>query len=191
MTQPSIQLGDRLSQAFAYATQLHASQVRKGTTIPYISHLMSVSALVLEAGGDEDEAIAALLHDAVEDQGGLETLAEIRQLFGEHVAEWVAACSDTMVQPKPPWYERKEAYLQGLRSASEAVLRIAIADKLHNTRCTLMDIQQQGNSVWERFKTGREGTLWFYRQFLERCPHTVAPAMLDALEAVVQQLENA
>jgi (p)ppGpp synthase/HD superfamily hydrolase len=188
LTQPL--LTERYALAFAYANRLHAQQLRKGTTVPYISHLMSVSALVLEAGGDEDEAIAALLHDAVEDQGGADTLAEIGRQFGEQVAAWVAACSDTMIQPKPPWRERKEVYLQRLLTMPEAVVRIAIADKLHNARCTLADLQKDGNQVWQRFKTGREGTLWLYRAFLSRCPAGIAPGLLQELQQVIEAIES-
>jgi (p)ppGpp synthase/HD superfamily hydrolase len=129
----------RFESALIYANQLHTFQVRKGSGIPYISHLLSVAALVLEMGGDEDEAIAALLHDAVEDQGGAKTREVIRQKFGDRVVEIVDACSDSETIPKPPWRQRKEAYLEKIQTASAAVRRVSLADKLHNSRSTLKD----------------------------------------------------
>jgi (p)ppGpp synthase/HD superfamily hydrolase len=127
-------LGPRFDRAFAFARELHADQPRKQTTIPYVSHLMGVASLVLEDGGDEDEAIAALLHDAVEDQGGQRTLARVRKLFGQRVALIVEACSDTDVAPKPPWQERKASYIAHLRDpeTSSSAIRVSLADKLHN-----------------------------------------------------------
>jgi len=183
-------LSSRFESAFLLASRLHADQVRKGTTIPYISHLMAVAALVLEAGGDEDQAIAALLHDAVEDQGGKEVLEEIQDRFGPRVAAMVAALSDTDQTPKPPWRERKVAYLAHLQFASPEVLRISLADKLHNARTILSDLREQGNATWERFNGGREGSLWYYRSladiFLERCPSPMA----YVLDQVVTELEK-
>ena len=183
-------LSSRFESAFLLASRLHADQVRKGTTIPYISHLMAVAALVLEAGGDEDQAIAALLHDAVEDQGGKEVLEEIQDRFGPRVAAMVAALSDTDQTPKPPWRERKVAYLAHLQFASPEVLRISLADKLHNARTILSDLRDQGNATWERFNGGREGSLWYYRSladiFLERCPSPMA----YELDQVVTELEK-
>jgi len=183
-------LSSRFESAFLLASRLHADQVRKGTTIPYISHLMAVAALVLEAGGDEDQAIAALLHDAVEDQGGKEVLEEIQDRFGPRVAAMVAALSDTDQTPKPPWRERKVAYLAHLQFASPEVLRISLADKLHNARTILSDLREQGNATWERFNGGRDGSLWYYRSladiFLERCPSPMA----YELDQVVTELEK-
>ena len=125
-------LTDRFDRAFAFARHLHRDQFRKGTAIPYTAHLLAVAALVLEDGGDEDQAVAALLHDAVEDHGGLGRLEEIRQLFGERVAEIVEGCSDSFTIPKPPWRERKERYIEHLRHADAGVRRVSLADKLHN-----------------------------------------------------------
>jgi (p)ppGpp synthase/HD superfamily hydrolase len=136
----------RFELALQFASGLHHSQCRKGTPIPYISHLMAVSALVLEAGGDEDLAIAALLHDAVEDQGGAPTLQIIRRMFGDRVANVVMECSDTDREPKPPWRERKERYLTHLLSASADALLVSMADKLHNARfnsCGLPEAQRK------------------------------------------------
>lgn len=162
-------LGTRFAEAFTLANELHHTQVRKGTGVPYISHLMSVAALVLEDGGDEEAAISALLHDAVEDQGGIATLELIRERFGEGVTGAVAALSETAVVPKPPWRSRKLRYLAQLREAPERVLKIAIADKLHNARCTVVDYQVLGNELWNRFKAGQKGTVWFLQAFLALC----------------------
>ena len=132
-------LSNRFEEAFSYATRLHAGQYRKDTTVPYVAHLLGVASLVLEGGGDEDQAIAALLHDAVEDQGGKATLEEIRRRFGETVAAIVEGCTDAMTIPKPPWRERKEAYIVHLRTASAPQRLVSAADKLHNARAILAD----------------------------------------------------
>jgi (p)ppGpp synthase/HD superfamily hydrolase len=146
---------------------LHRQQKRKGTQIPYLGHLLAVTALVIEAGGDEDSAIAALLHDAAEDQGGLETLEEIHIRFGERVAEIVRGCTDTFETPKPPWRPRKQAYLAHLRLAPAEVRRVSLADKVHNARSIVSDLLRVGNAVWERFTGGKDGTLWYYRSLIE------------------------
>jgi len=160
-------VSERFHNALAYASQLHATQARKGTEIPYISHLMAVAAIVMEACGTEDEAIAALLHDAAEDQGGLPRLADIRSRFGSTVGDIVEHCSDTFEKPKPPWEARKSAYHERLRGADASTLLVSIADKLHNARATLHDLQTSGPAVWERFSAPRERTLWNYRTLLE------------------------
>ncbi len=164
----------RLAEAFAYAVELHGDQVRKQAAgedpadgVTYISHLMAVAALVLEHGGDEDEAIAALLHDGPEDQGGEETLGEIRERFGDGVAGIVEECSDTFEQPKPEWWTRKRLYHQELRTGSPSALLVSAADKAHNAGATLEDVRELGESVWKRFRMGREGSLWNYASLLE------------------------
>jgi len=139
-------LTSRFENALVYAAQLHARQVRKRSNVPYIAHLLGVTSLVLEDGGQEDEAIAALLHDAVEDQGGIETLKEIQQKFGLEVADIVIGVTDAISDPKPPWRERKEAYIASIRTASPAVLRVSLADKVYNARATLRDIRREGES---------------------------------------------
>jgi (p)ppGpp synthase/HD superfamily hydrolase len=183
-------LSSRFEAALVYATQLHSHQLRKGTRIPYISHLLSVAALVLEDGGNEDEAIAALLHDAVEDQGGEPTQTEILQRFGERVVAIVDGCTDTDVIPKPPWRERKQGYLDHLRVADPGVVRVSLADKLHNARSTLRDLQHTGAEVWQRFKAGREGTLWFYRQLLVIYAERSQSPMVAELQQVVTAIES-
>jgi (p)ppGpp synthase/HD superfamily hydrolase len=155
-------LSHRYDDAFYYAHQLHRSQTRKGTQIPYISHLMAVSALVIEHGGTEVQAIAALLHDAAEDQGGPETLAEIRTTFGNAVATIVADCTDAWAEPKPPWRARKEAYLAALPQKPSSSLLVSLADKTHNAEAILFDYRNLGDDLWGRFKGGAEGTRWYY-----------------------------
>jgi GTP pyrophosphokinase len=151
----------RTTEAFEYARKLHGGQVRKGSGAPYISHLLAVAALVLENGGDEDETIAALLHDAPEDAGGVPVLDEIRRIFGQRVAAIVEACCDSMEDPKPEWRTRKENHLAHLVTADGSVLLVLAADKLHNTMTIVEDRKLLGETIWSRFKGGREGTLWY------------------------------
>jgi len=183
-------LSQRFEEALVYANRLHARQLRKGSQVPYISHLLGVTALVLEDGGDEDLAIAALLHDAVEDQGGRETLAEIRRRFGERVATIVDGCTDTYENPKPDWRSRKVAYLQHLRKASEDVRRVSLADKLHNARTILMDLRQYGEETWTRFNGGKEGTLWYYRSLVEIFQQVDSRPMVIELAGIVKSIEE-
>lgn len=183
-------LTSRFEEALVYATRLHATQVRKGSDIPYIAHLLSVAALVLEDGGNEDEAIASLLHDAIEDQGGVKTRTEIYQLFGETVAKIVDGCTDSEVMPKPPWEERKQAHIDKMRSTSPEVRRVSQADKLHNIRSTIADWYQQGDAVWHKFKGGKTGTLWYYRSLLEVFQETEPSFLTQELERAVNMLEQ-
>jgi (p)ppGpp synthase/HD superfamily hydrolase len=173
-----------------FAARKHARQTRKKTGIPYIAHLMSVCALVLEAGGDEDLAIAALLHDVVEDCGGKPMLKEVRRRFGRRVAHVVAGCTDADTYPKPPWRERKVEYLKHLKTADADVRLVSAADKLHNARSILLDYRKLGEPVWERFAGKREGTLWYYRavarELCRRNPSRVA----FELAMVVEELEK-
>lgn len=183
-------LGNRFEAALIYALHLHAQQKRKGTTVPYISHLLAVAAIVLEDGGSEDEAIAALLHDAIEDQGGEPTRQEIRRSFGDKVVEIVNGCTDTDETPKPPWLERKKRYLEHLRGASPEVLRVSAADKLHNARAVLSELRRHGKSVWGRFKGGREGTLWYYRRCVQVFHESGPSFLVEELDRVVSELEG-
>ena len=183
-------LSSRFDQALLYAHHLHRNQTRKGTSIPYISHLFAVTALVLEDGGDEDQAIAALLHDAVEDQGGRATLKEIEQKFGKQVADMVDSLSDAYGSPKPPWKQRKERYLAHLESVSPGVRRISLADKLHNARTLLEDLRREGPITFERFKGKREGTLWYFHGLVEVFQRTSTSPMVDELTQIVRELER-
>ena len=151
-----------LEIALAFAARLHAGQTRKGSDTPYISHLLAVTAIALDHGATENEAIAALLHDAVEDQGGEATLVMIRRLFGDEVASIVAACSDTDETPKPPWRERKEAFVERLSTEPYSVRLVVAADKLHNVRDVLRNYRVNGDNLWSHFRGGRCGTLWYY-----------------------------
>ncbi len=184
-----MQLTHRFQDALDYAFQLHNSQRRKGTDIPYVAHLLGVTAIVLEAGGDEDQAIAALLHDAVEDQGGVKTLEAIRSRFGERVAQIVDGCTDAYQIPKPPWKERKERYLQRLHSEPEEVRLVSLADKLHNARSIVLDLRQNGGKTFNRFKGGKAGTLWYYRSLVQFFIQTGPQALAIELEKVVGEME--
>jgi len=192
---PGTRAGGRtlLEEALLYACAVHAGQRRKGPCgAPYISHLLGVCSLVLEAGGDEEQAAAALLHDAAEDQGGRERLEEIRARFGSRVAGIVEACSDTLEQPKPPWRPRKEAYVEHLRRGGSDALLVACADKLHNARATLRDVRRQGDEAFERFNASREETLWYHRAVANALVESELESWLvDQLARVVFQLEAA
>jgi GTP pyrophosphokinase len=158
---------NRLGEAVTLAAQLHDGQTRKGTEIPYLSHLLAVAALVAEDRGDDDTVCAALLHDAAEDRGGEPTLRRISEVLGDQVSQIVRECSDAMPEPgveKPPWRERKEAMIARLQTLSGAALLIVAADKLHNVRSTLFDLMNVGGDVWMRFKTGRDGFVWYHEQ---------------------------
>ena len=166
---PHLRLGPRFAEAVAWVTELHADQARKGgSDVPFLSHLFAVTALVLDDGGDEDDAITALCHDAVEDQGGDEALAEIRRRFGDAVADAVALLSDSRGEPKGPWMERKRLLLAQLGGpdVAEGVLRVAAADKLDNARNLLVQLRAEGPRVWERFRATPDQFLWFHRAVL-------------------------
>ena len=178
---------DRLQAAFRLAARAHRGQVRKGTTIPYISHPMAVASLVLEDGGDEDEAVAALLHDVVEDSDV--TVAEVAAGFGERVAAIVEACTDAFTTPKPPWRERKERYLARLPSHPEA-WRVSLADKLHNSRTILADLHRDGVATLDRFNGGRDGTLWYYRSLADLFAEHHPGPMQRELAMVVAEMER-
>ena len=184
-----MELSTRFEEALVLATRLHADQTRKGTAIPYISHLLAVTAIVLEHGGHEDEAIAALLHDSIEDQGGATTREEIRRQFGDRVVEIVDGCTDTDVMPKPPWRARKEAYLAHLSEATGPVRLVSAADKLHNARAILEDYHILGEALWKRFNGGKEGTLWYYRSAVDALRKAGTTPLIEELDRVVSELE--
>jgi (p)ppGpp synthase/HD superfamily hydrolase len=184
-------LTQRFDEAFRYAHQLHQSQERKGTSIPYISHLMAVAALVIEHGGSEEQAIAALLHDAAEDHGGIATLQEIRSLFGDAVAEIVSDCTDAWTDPKPEWQVRKEAYLKELPHKPQASLLVSLADKTHNAEAILFDYRELGAVVFNRFDGREQDTRWYYNE-LARIFAKVGPKRLsDRLSRAVQAFSTA
>lgn len=180
----------RFEEALVLAVRLHADQNRKGKNVPYIAHLLGVVSLVLEHGGNEDEAIAALLHDAIEDQGHSIVLEDIRQRFGETVATIVDGCTDATTFPKPPWRGRKEAYVVHLGEASASERLVATADKLHNARAILSDYRAHGEAVWDRFSGGRQGTLWYYRTLVETLRAFRSTLLVDELDRVVVEIEK-
>jgi (p)ppGpp synthase/HD superfamily hydrolase len=183
----------RFSEALVVVSALHRDQVRKGGGIPYISHLLAVCSIVLEHGGDEDEAIAALLHDAPEDQGGEATLDMIGQLFGERVRSIVRDCSDTFEMPKPPWPDRKNAYLDHLSSGNidRSVLLVSAADKLHNLLSTVDDLEALGPALWDRFRSTPDQQLWYYRSLAEAYRAHLGGRLADAVSDQVDRLESA
>ncbi len=183
---------ERFEEALVYAARLHRDQKRKGSEVPYVTHLLGVAALVGDAGGSEDEVIGALLHDALEDQPERTSHDELRRRFGEAVADIVRGCSDTEGPgPKPPWRERKERYLAHLPTASPSVILVSAADKLHNVRTIIADVRQRGDAAWERFKGGKDGSLWYYREVALVLAQLRAPArILEELAHAVRELQQ-
>ena len=183
-------LSERFEEALRFAIRLHAKQIRKGTTIPYVAHLLSVAGIAIEYGADEDEAIAALLHDAIEDQGGAAIRDEIRQRFGDKVVDIVNGCTDAEIFPKPPWQARKEAYIAHLRDASPSVRLVSAADKVHNIQTIIKDYRATGNTLWGRFKGGKEGTLWYYRSLVSTFREGGSTPIIEELDRLVTELET-
>jgi (p)ppGpp synthase/HD superfamily hydrolase len=188
-------LGERFARALVRAFEFHREQTRKGSGIPYVGHLLGVASIVIETGGSEDEAIAALLHDAAEDQGGRKALESIRAEFGDLVARVVEECSDSLGDPKPPWRERKQAYLEHLDAASPEALHVSLADKLHNMRTIVVDYRDVGESLWDRFNSDRDGVLWYYRSlaaaFVRLRPGALATELTESVAELERLLENA
>jgi (p)ppGpp synthase/HD superfamily hydrolase len=185
----------RFREALVYAAELHANQLRKASNVPYVAHLLGVTALALEHGADEDEAIAALLHDAVEDQGGQATAEQIRRRFGDRVTEIVLGCTDADTIPKPPWRERKERYIAHLDSGTPSIFLVSAADKLYNARSIVADYRRVGETVWTRFKGGREGTLWYYRTLADKFngfaqEQRLSKDLADELDRTVHEMER-
>ena len=173
------------------AARLHADQSRKGTDVPYLAHLLGVCAIALEYGASEDEAIAALLHDAAEDQGGMATVGRIRDRFGDKVADIVVECTDSFEEPPPPWRQRKESYLASISNETASARLVARADKLHNAAAILRDYRSHGDELWDRFEGGRDGTLWYYRSLADAFSALEPSPLSDRLEEVVSELERA
>jgi (p)ppGpp synthase/HD superfamily hydrolase len=184
-------LTPRFAEALRWCFEVHQSQRRKGSNVPYVSHLLGVAAIALEFGASEDEAVAALLHDAVEDQGGAAMRQQILDRFGPAVTEIVDGCTDADTTPKPPWRARKEAYLARLPGESSSVHLVSAADKLHNVRSLIQEYRAQGESLWRRFNGGRDGTLWYYRAVADALKATRDHASLvDELDCAVSALEQ-
>ena len=152
----------KYQKALNFSYKLHRKQIRKGTQIPYFFHLSSVSNHVIENGGNTDEAIAGLLHDAVEDQGGKKTLTLIRKKFGNKVAKIVEDCTDTNIEPKPPWLKRKKKYIENLKFKSQSSLLVSLCDKTHNASCIVNDYGRAGNKLWKRFTAKPKQICWYY-----------------------------
>jgi (p)ppGpp synthase/HD superfamily hydrolase len=180
----------RFEDALVLAHQLHTKQKRKGTSIPYVGHLLAVASIVIENGGTEDEAIAALLHDAIEDAGGDRVRHVIRERFGEKVLAIVEGCTDTDQTPKPPWRKRKEDYIAHVRHASTSIRLVSMADKLHNARSILQDYRTHGEAVWRRFNGGQDGSLWYYRSLVNVFRERGSSPLLEELDRVVSELET-
>ncbi len=184
---------DRFVEAVKLAVHLHRDQSRKGSDVPYVSHLLRVSGLVLEFGADEDTAIAAMLHDAVEDQGGLQTGTLIRKQFGSRVERFVIGCSDSVTgsdQPKRPWRERKESMMAAIEDLDPEAQLIIACDKLDNLRSTLNEYPKVGPELWKRFSGGREGTLWYYRGMIGALRDAGGCPLLGELETTLARLEK-
>lgn len=183
-------LTERFDDALAYTSALHRTQLRKGTQIAYISHLMAVSSLVIEHGGNEDQAIGGLLHDAAEDQGGAAILDQIALRYGEGVAEIVSDCTDAWTDPKPPWRARKEAYLARLPTKKAGSLLVSLADKTHNGRSILFDHSMIGPEIWNRFSVKRDQTLWYYRALSNVFTATLPGGLSADFNRTVNALER-
>ena len=193
-----MKLSPRFEDALVMATQLHAGQMRKGTKeqkrngteIPYVSHLLGVSSLVLELGGTEDQAIAGLLHDAVEDQGGLKTLEKVTEHLGSDVADIVDHCTDAYEEPKPEWRPRKEKYIAEIPNMSLEAKLVSCADKLHNARAILSDLREVGDDLWSRFTGKKDGTLWYYRSLVVAFGKAFPGRLTDELRRTVEEIEK-
>jgi (p)ppGpp synthase/HD superfamily hydrolase len=195
MTQATV-LTDRFDRALLYATHVHGGQVRKGTGTPYVAHLLAVAATVLEYGGGEDLAIAGLLHDSAEDQGGKARLDDVRNRFGPRVARIVEACSDSLAdtaagERKAGWEERKRKYIAHLEKAGEDVLRVSLADKVHNARAILRDLRKSeiGAEIWKRFGQPKERTLWYYESLAEVFKRRLPGQLAEELAEIVAVLK--
>ncbi len=180
---------ERVLEALAKAFEWHKEQRRRGPErVPYVTHLLGVASIVGEYGGDEDQFIAALLHDAAEDQGGQQTLDEIERMFGLRVAELVLACSDTLEKPKPEWRQRKEKHLAEAAQAAPDARLILAADKLHNMRSVYRSLRQHGEDTWKAFKGGREGSIWYFESMFEALcqdwDHPILETLKEQLDAL-------
>src|SRR5260370_22136462 len=186
-----MKLSEKFEEALVYAARAHGNQMRKKTGIPYIAHILGVTAIALEYGASETEAISALLHDTVEDCGGADRLRDIREKFGDDVAGIVDGCTDAYETPKPPWLERKRAYIEHLKDSDSSTRLVSASDKLHNTRAILAELRRNGTEVLDPFAGRKEGTLWYYRAlvtaFREHGNHT---DLIDELDRVVTEIEK-
>ena len=183
-------LSVRFDEALVLASTLHRAQARKTSGVPYVAHLLGVASLVLEEGGSEDMAIAALLHDAAEDQGGEVVLEAISAAFGAEVARWVRQASDSFLHPKPEWETRKRHHLTQIPAADREARLIMLADKVYNARSILADHARVGAEVWKRFNVPRERTLWYYESLLEVFERGLSPVLYDTLSECVRRMRE-
>jgi (p)ppGpp synthase/HD superfamily hydrolase len=185
-----ITLTERFDAAVRYAREVHEGQTRKSTNTPYIAHLLGVSSIVLDDGGSEDEAVAALLHDAAEDHGGRARLADIRSRFGDAVAKIVEDCTDSWETPKKPWAERKRAYAEHARTVPSSSLRVSVADKVHNTYAILRELRNEGESVWQRFNAAPDDVISYYQSLVRSYREAGGGKLVDELERIVRGIER-
>jgi GTP pyrophosphokinase len=178
-----MKLSPQFEKALCYATRIHGGQLRKKTRIPYIAHILGVAAIAMEYGANEMEAIAALLHDAVEDCGGAKRLRDIDRKFGKDVARIVEGCTDTDQTPKPPWLKRKKTYVAHVRHAPIPTKLVSASDKLHNVRAILTEYRSEGERLWNRFNGGKQGALWYYRALVNAFSG-------KRIQPLVQELES-
>src|SRR5262245_9787558 len=185
-----VTLTERFDEAVRYAREVHSEQMRKGTGTPYLAHLLGVSSIVLDDGGNEDEAIAALLHDAAEDQGGRSRLEDIRSRFGDAVARIVEDCTDSWETPKRPWAERKQAYVEHARTLPPSSLRVSIADKVHNSYAILRDLRNEGDAVWKRFNAAPDDVIAYYQSLVRAYREAGGRKLVDELERIVRGIQR-
>jgi (p)ppGpp synthase/HD superfamily hydrolase len=184
-----MQLSRQFEKALVYSTRIHGGRLRKKTRIPYIAHIIGVTAIAMEYGANETEAIAALLHDAIEDGGGAKRLRDIERKFGKDVARIVEGCTDTDQAQKPPWLERKKTYLAHVRHASIPTKLVSASDKLHNVRAILMDYRKEGEGLWSRFNAGKQGALWYYRALVNAFSGKRIQPLVQELDRTLTELE--
>src|SRR3954467_8006210 len=186
-----MRLSQKFEEALIYATHAHGDQMRKKTGIPFVAHILGVTAIALEYGANEIGAIGALLHDSVEDCGGIERLRDIREKFGDDVARIVDGCTDTYKMPKPAWLERKRSYIEHLKDSDPSTRLVSASDKLHNTRAILAELRRRGVEVFDRFAAKKDGTVWYYRTLVTAFrQHADYSYLIDELERVVSNIEH-
>lgn len=183
-------LTSKFTRALTYASGIHGGKLRKKTRIPDIGHVLGVTAIGLEYGANETEAIGALLHDAVEDAGGKKRLSDIERTFGPAVAKIVDGCTDSYAEPKPPWLERKKAYVAHARTASTSIKLVSAADKLQNVRSLLRNYREEGPRLWRRYDNGKEGVLWYYRALVKALYAKRIRPLIEELNRAVSELES-
>jgi (p)ppGpp synthase/HD superfamily hydrolase len=184
------QLSNKFPDALAYASRFHGGKLRKKTRIPDIGHVLGVTAIALEYGANQTEAIGALLHDTAEDAGGKKRLRDIKRRFGTAVAKIVDGCTDTYASPKPPWLERKKQYVRHVADASDSIQLVSASDKLQNVRSLLRNYREEGDRLWERYNSGKEGALWYYRALTKAFDGKRTKPLLAELDRAVTELET-